>query len=722
MHLGFTGRIARSSARRPWLTVTIWVVALAGAIVMSSRIGDALSQDEHYLTTVESDTAADLDDAARGNADAPLQETIIVTSHELEFSDGTFQSAIASTVDALKGLDGIESVTAPTIDNPQPVSASGHTALLTAVVSPDAPAGLGHDINQTLARLSNDTVGTYAYGETSAEAAFNEMAEQGMVKGEMIGVGAALLILVVVFGALLASGIPLVVGGVSIVAAVGATALIGQIFDLSFFIVNMITMMGLALGIDYSLVIVQRFREELGNGKVVKDAVAIAGDTASRAVFFSGMTVLISLAGMLVVPFTVMVSLGTGAMIVAVMAVLSALTLLPALLALLGHRVNVGRLPFTHPGAEPRLWRAIARGVMRRPLVGVVAGFTVLIALAIPALSMRMTFSSTESLPDDLPYKQAVETLSSEFGYGDTTTSVVITDAANAHSQVDALVAAIEADAAYAETTVQWVGDTAFIDTKDTLDAASPEAEKAERDLHDRIVPEALEGTGATAYVGGEVAGLVDFNQVMNDAAPWVALIVLGSSFVLLLITFRSLVVAGTAVILNAASTAAAYGVLVAVFQWGWLADALGMPVTGGVIPWLPVFLFAVLFGLSMDYHVFLLSRIKERYSATGQVRDAIEFGLSRTGSLITGAALIMVAVFTGFALGDMPEFSQMGLGLAVAVLLDATVIRTILVPSLMTLLGERNWYLPKALSWLPAVHIERAGHQVIEKEDALVR
>jgi RND superfamily putative drug exporter len=211
----------------------------------------------------------------------------------------------------------------------------------------------------------------------------------------------------------------------------------------------------------------------------------------------------------------------------------------------------------------------------------------------------------------------------------------------------------------------------------------------------------------------------MDFDGVMSDSVPWVALIVLGASLLLLLVSFRSLVVAVTAVLLNVLSTAAAYGVLVAVFQWGWLADALSVPRTGGITPWLPVFLFAVLFGLSMDYHVFLLSRIKERHSAGESVRDAIEHGLSRTGSLITGAALIMVAVFAGFATSDLAEMSQMGLGLAAAIILDATVVRTLLVPALMALLGERNWYLPRWLQFLPHVHIERAQHARIEQAPA---
>ncbi len=535
------------------------------------------------------------------------------------------------------------------------------------------------------------------------------------MRGELIGIGAAIVILVVVFGALMAAGLPLLVAIVSIAAAVGATSVVGRAFDLSFFIVNMITMMGLALGIDYSLVIVQRFREELAHGRTVNDAITLAGNTASRAVLFSGATVLISLGGLLVVPSTIMVSLGSGAMIVAVFAVISALTLLPAVLGLLGTRVNKGKLPLSHPGARPRVWSAVARAVMRRPVVGAVAGLAVLTALAVPALSMRLTSAGTDALPDDLPFKQATELLVDDFGYGQASTQVVIANAGPAANQVDALAAAIEQEPAFAETEVNWLGDVAVIETKDVYDAADVRAEGAIKDLRSTMIPEYIDGTEATAYVGGEQASTIDFTRLMTDSAPWVALIVLGASLLLLLVTFRSVTIAATAIVLNVLSTGAAYGVLVAVFQFGWGAELLGMPVVDGIAPWIPLFLFAVLFGLSMDYHVFLLSRIKERHAATGNTKDAIAFGLSRTGSLITGAALIMVAVFAGFALGDLAEFNQMGLGLAVAVILDATVVRTLLVPSLMALLGEANWYLPRWLGWLPHLQVDGESQQWLE-------
>ncbi len=724
MNVGLTGRVARASAARPWLTIVAWTVGLVAAVAAAGSLGDALVQDDKALTPTESATADTIAEEARGDgaATAPLTETVVVTSDTYEFADASFQDAIGTASAALGGLDGVEAVEGPTLDQPFPVSDGGHSALLTATLSLDHPDDLGGTLNETVATLDVPGFSVYVYGETSAEAAFDTLASEGLMRGEMIGIGAAIVILVIVFGALMAAGLPLLVAIVSIVAAVGATAVIGRAFDLSFFILNMITMMGLALGIDYSLVIVQRFREELAHGLTVIDAVTLAGNTASRAVLFSGATVLISLGGLLVVPSTIMVSLGSGAMIVAVFAVISALTLLPAVLKLLGKRVNKGKLPISHPGAEPRVWSALAKGVMRRPVVGVVAGLTILIALAVPALSMRLTFAGVDALPDDLPFKQATEVLVEDFGYGQGSTHVVVDNAGSARAEVEALAAAIEAEPAFAETAVTWEGDVALIDTKDVYDAADVRAEQAIKDLRSDVIPQYIDGTEATAYVSGGQAETIDFTKLILDSAPWVALIVLGASMLLLLVLFRSVTIAGTAIVLNVLSTGAAYGVLVAVFQFGWAADLLGMPTVGGIAPWIPLFLFAVLFGLSMDYHVFLLSRIKERHAATRNTKDAIAFGLSRTGSLITGAALIMVAVFGGFALGDLAEFNQMGLGLAVAVILDATVVRTLLVPSLMALLGEANWYLPKWLEWLPHLQVEGDSQQFIEPDHALAR
>ncbi|MGC4175915.1 MMPL family transporter [Demequina sp.] len=707
MKLSLTGRIARASAARPWLTIGVWVLALAAAIVMSGGLGDALVQDDRNLVTTESDTAEHRAEQLRGN-DVPDTELVVVKSAAAVYGDAEFDAAVADAITAVESVDGVAAVSPPAPEAGG-VSADGHAAIVTVTLDADAAEETGEAF---VAALDNAQPANFQYlpfGEQSAGAAFDALAEDTLMRGEVIGISVALLILVVVFGALVAAGIPLLVALVSITAAIGATAIVGGAFDLSFFIINMITMMGLALGIDYSLVTVQRFREELAHGRTPREAVAIAGNTANRAVLFSGGIVVLSLTGLLLVPSTIMRSLGAGAIIVAIMSVITALTLLPAVLKLLGHRVNKGRLPGAHPGKEPRAWAAIARGVTAKPLLAAVGGLTILVALALPMLSMRLTFPGTDALPEDNTFRQAVDTLVDDFGHGRDETFVVVTN--GDVTEVDALATRIEDSAAFTGTQVDWYGESAIITTDNVYDAADERAADAIGTIRTTWVPDAMAGSGSQAYVGGEQAGSVDFTNLIADATPWVLLFVLGTSFVLLLVTFRSVVIAGTAIALNLLSAAAAFGLIVAVFQWGWGADVLGMPQVDGIAPWIPLFLFAVLFGLSMDYHVFLLSRIKERHDAGDDTRTAVIHGLSRTGSLITGAALIMVAVFLGFALGDLAEFAQMGLGLAAAVIIDATVVRTLLVPAIMTLLGNANWYLPTWLDWLPQMHIEAPEH-----------
>jgi len=704
MKLGLTGRLARASAARPWLTISVWILALAGSIVLAGGLGDALTQDDRNLVTTESETAAKELDRLRGGEEEPDVETIVVTADSAVYGDAAFTAAVDKAIAALEGIDGVALVTGPAESGA--VAPGGESALVTAVLEDNFPEELGEEVIAALEDAEPEGFHYLPFGDQAAGAIFDGLAEDTLMRGELIGISVGLVILLVVFGALMAAGIPLLVAIVSIAGAVGATAIVGQTFELSFFIVNMITMMGLALGIDYSLVMVQRFREELAHGHSVRDAVAIAGSTANRAVLFSGITVVISLTGLLIVPSTIMRSLGAGAIIVAIMSVITSLTLLPAVLRLLGHRVNKGRIPTAHPGAEPRAWAAMARAVIRRPAIAIIGGLAVIVTLALPALSLRLTFPGIDALPEDNDFRLAVDTLVDDYGFGAWQTYVVVPDAAAVRDDVEAFATRLEQSDPFADTSVEWFGDGAIIVTHDIYDSADKASEQAIHTLRDEWVPEAF-GNDIVAYVGGDQAGAVDFKGIISSAVPWVVLFVLGTSFLLLMLAFRSVVIAATAITLNLLSTAAAFGVLVAIFQWGWLAEALDVPQVDGIATWLPLFLFAVLFGLSMDYHMFLLTRIKERHDAGGDTRTAVVHGLSRTGSLITGAALIMVAVFLGFALGDVPEFNQMGLGLAIAVILDATIVRTILVPSIMVALGHRNWYLPRWLQWLPEMRIE---------------
>jgi len=708
MKLSLTGRIARTSAARPWLTIAVWVLALAASIYAAGGLGGALTQDDRNLVTTESDSARTSAEHLRSADTPPVNtETIIVKASDATYGEPAFDSAISKAMATAQSVDGVTEVQGP--DATGAIAADRHSALVTVTLANAVTDATGQDLVTKLADAQPAGFQFLPFGEQTANAVYNTLGESTLMKGEAIGIAVALVILVIVFGALVAAGIPLLVAIVSITAAVGATAVVGRAFDLSFFIVNMITMMGLALGIDYSLVMVQRFREELARGRTPRDAVAVAGNTANRAVLFSGITVVIALTGLLLVPSTMMRSLGAGAIIVAIMSVLAALTLLPAVLRILGHRVNKGRVPTAHPGAEPRGWATVARAVIRRPVFAIVGGVAVLVTLATPMLSLRLTDPGIDALPAGNDLRIAADTLVADYGYGRTETVVVVPNAGPDHARVDALAARIDSSAAFAETSVEWHGNGAIIVTKDVYDGADPRAHAAISTLRQQWVPSAFGAQKTAAYVGGSEAEIIDFTHLIADATPWVMLFVLGISFVLLMVTFRSVVIAGTAIVLNLLSTAAAFGVLVAVFQWGWGAHLLGMPVVGGIAPWIPLFLFAVLFGLSMDYHMFLLTRIKERHDAGDDTRTAVVAGLSRTGSLITGAALIMVAVFLGFALGDLAEFKQMGLGLAIAVIVDATVVRTILVPAIMAVLGEANWYLPSWLRWLPQMHIEPA-------------
>ncbi|MDE0572511.1 MMPL family transporter [Demequina sp. B12] len=706
MSTGFTGRIAHTAARRPWLTITAWLIAMAAAIAAASGLDDVLTQDDSVQVATESGDATTLVDEHRPD-EGPDTETIVVASADHEFGSPRFTEALAGIRAAIENLDGVGTVSAPTADAPVPVAADLHSALMSVDIEPGDDGTLVEHYLDTLESAAPAGFEVRTVGDASGEVVFDTLAEEGLIRGEAIGIGVALVILVVVFGALAAAGIPILVAIVSIITSIGATAVVGQAFELSFFVVNMITMMGLALGIDYSLVMVQRFREELAAGHEVRDAVTIAGSTANRAVFFSGLTVVISLMGLLLVPSTIMRSLGAGAIVVALMSVAAALTLLPAILALLGHRVNKGRVPTAHPGRESRAWTSIAHAVSRRPVTWAVSGFLLLAILAAPIASMRLAFPGLDSLPEDNDLRIAVDTLREDYGIGQGDTVVAIHDGASYTAEVENLVADMNRDPAFADAHVEYIGPDAIIDATSLYDSADPEASDAIVALRDTTIPQYLGDTDTVAYVGGAQAEQVDFTDIIMDSAPWVLLAVLGISFLLLMVSFRSVVVPVVAIVLNLLSTGAAFGMLVAVFQFGWGASLFGFPQVDGIAPWIPLLLFAVLFGLSMDYHVFLLSRIKEKHDSGAHTRESVAYGLAHTGSLITGAALIMVAVFAGFALSDLAEFAQMGFGLAAAVIIDATVVRSILVPAVMTMLGKHNWYLPGWLQWLPHVTIE---------------
>ncbi len=716
MHaIGFTGRLARASARRPWLTLAAWAAVLVGAFYLAGTVSDYTTIESKNLVTTESDTAIGLNDqyrpAAGGDA---FHETVLVSSTASRFGDATFDAAVADVVGILQGTGGVTSVVPPTAGSPT-VSPSGFAALVAFETVPDT--AVVRSVMDAIEAASTPEVTFHVTGPESWAIAFGDLANDQLARGESFGIAAALIILVVVFGAFAAAGLPLGVAMVSVVTTTGLIAALGRIDAVYDGALTIAAMLGLALGIDYSLVSVQRFREELANGRSVMDAVTVAGSTANRAVLLSGATVVVSLSAMFLIPTNMTFAMGIGAGLVAVVSVAAALTLLPAVLRLLGARVNKGRVPTAHPGEVSKTWVRIANSVIARPALSATVGVSILLALAAPIFSLRLANAGPDAMPEDFSVRQANAILVNEFGYGQSETFVAISGADGAGQQIGALAEAIEADAAYAGTTVDVRGDVAFINTHDLYGSDDPRSDEALTRLRTELVPAALAGTDATGYVAGDQARAHDEIQLFTGGLWKVFAWVLGVTFLVLLVTFRSVVVALKAITLNVLGFGAAFGALVAAYQFGW-GEAIGLPRVEGISPYMPVFVFALVFGLSMDYHVFLLSRIKERYDATGDNTRSIVEGLARTGPLITGAAVIMVAVFGGFAASSIPEMSQWGFGLGFAVLIDATVIRVLLVPAAMAWLGDANWYLPSWLEWLPRMRTEAGTPAPVSSEE----
>jgi RND superfamily putative drug exporter len=554
-------------------------------------------------------------------------------------------------------------------------------------------------------------------GEGTLDHDFNDLSQHDLKSGELqVGLPAALVVLILVFGAVVAGLVPLVMAVVSIVVALGLGALFAEAFSLSVFFINMLTGMGLALGIDYSLFVVSRYREERAAGRPELAAIAASGATASRAVLFSGTVFVIALTGMLLVPSNIMKSLAAAAILVGIVSVFAALTLLPALLGVLGDRVNALRVPFVGRGAqESRFWGAIVGAVMRRPALYLVAFAALLIAAAVPIVGLNLGASGVSTLPDRLESKQGFEALARDFRQASSSPVLIVVEgnvrSVPVRNAIGRLRRDLSRDPAFGRSDLRSANGLAAIGVELGGDKTGEPALDAVRHLRSDLIPRDFRGTGAQVVVGGDTADNVDFIDAMNSWLPIVFVFVLGLSFVLLTVVFRSLVVAATSIVLNLLSVGAAYGLVVLVFRHGIGSGLLGFQRVDAIEAWVPLFLFSVLFGLSMDYQVFLLSRIKERFDASGSTVDAVTHGVASTARLITGAALIIVAVFLGFAMGDLVMFQQMGFGVAVALLIDATIIRSVLLPAAMRLLDGWNWYLPSWLEWLPHIEVDRQEH-----------
>jgi RND superfamily putative drug exporter len=712
-----TRTLAAASARHPWRTIGAWLAASIVAIAaIAALLGGALTTEGEPTNDPQSAQAQDvLRQAFPPRPGTVVTDVVLVRSERYTTEDPAFRAFTAR-------LAGAGTALGAAVSNPEHAISNDQRTLLIGLALEDEGQA-GRVIDEVEAANENPAFVVRVGGEKTLDHDFNLLSQEDLEKGELqFGLPAALVILLLVFGAVVAGLIPLLMAIVSIVVALGLVALIAQQFELSVFVVNMLTGMGLALGIDYSLFVVSRFREERGRGLEKSAAIAASGATASRSVVFSGTAFVVAMFGMLLVPNSIMRSLAVGAITVGVVSVAAATTLLPALLGLLGDGVNRLRIPYfgrksvedTNP--EGRFWGAIIRRVLRRPGLSFALSTGFLLLLAAPMLGMKIGTNGVTTLPDRFASKQGFVALAQAFP--DTTTDpveIVVTPGAGGDAETAALTALrkqLAGDLRFGPGEIERSadGESAVLRVPVQGDPASDEAVAAVRELRSERVPELFAGTEARVLVGGTTSENIDYFDSVIDPAPWVIGIVLLLTFMLLTVVFRSVVVAGTAVGLNLLSVSAAYGVLVGVFQHGWGTGLVGFQQSDTIEAWVPLFLFSVLFGLSMDYQVFLLSRIRERFDQSGDTTDAVTFGVASTARIITGAALIIVVVFLGFARGDLVAFQQMGFGVAIALLLDATLIRSVLLPSVMKLLGTWNWYLPRWLEWLPRLQVEAAA------------
>ncbi|HSB38314.1 MAG TPA: MMPL family transporter [Gaiellaceae bacterium] len=707
--MGVTERLGRASSRHPWRTILAWVGAIVVALGLTATLLPGNTTTEGHVTGSPASARAERLFNERFPPDRnAVDELVVVRSATLTAREPAFRQF------GLRLLAQARATGVVARARVLAVSGDGHAALIGVQRKADVDPLL------PIVQRANGQDGfrVVMTGEGTLDHDFNDLSQHDLKSGELsVGLPAALIILLLVFGAVVAGLIPLLMAFVAIIVALGLCAIIAAGFTLSVFVVNMLTGMGLALGIDYSLFVVSRYREERAGGLEELEAIGAASATASRAVLFSGSVFVIALTGMLLVPSNVMKSLAVGAITVGIVSVAAALTLLPALLGLLGDRVNALRLPYVGrsigSGGEGRFWGAVVRGVMRRPLAYLVAFTALLVALAVPTIGLNLGASGVSTLPDRLQSKQGYEALARDFPQA-SSSPALITVKGDVHSPpVRAAIADLRSrlarDPAFGRSDLRFAssGDLAAIGVELGGDKTGPPALAAIRHLRSTTIPQAFRGTNAEVLVGGDTADNVDYIDTMNAWLPLVFAFVLGLSFVLLTVAFRSIVVAGTSMALNLLSVGAAYGLVVLVFRHGIGSGLLGFQRVDAIDAWVPLFLFSVLFGLSMDYQVFLLSRIKERYDQVGSTSEAVVYGVSTTARLITGAALIIVAVFSGFAMGDLVMFQQMGFGIAVALLIDATIIRSVLLPAAMALLGRWNWYLPAWLEWLPRIQIE---------------
>jgi uncharacterized membrane protein YdfJ with MMPL/SSD domain len=713
--INLAARMGRWSARHRKVAIFGWLAFVAvtlvlGGLVGTKSLGDAAAQPG------EAGRAATLYE--KGGLGRGDPESVLVESRTLSASDPAFRSTVRDLELALGRQPGVGDLRSPYDGSLRRISKDGHAALIQFRLG--AKQGPPASIERILAaveRVARAHPALYVgeYGDASASKALADSTDRDFHRAELLSIPLTLAILLVTFGAIVAAGIPLLLALTAVLAAVGLLAIPSQIWPADDAANSVILLIGLAVGVDYSLFYIRREREERALGKGREAALAAAAATSGRAVFLSGITVLIAMAGMFLTGEKELASVGVGAMLVVATAVAGSLTVLPALLSVLGDRIEKGRIPLlgSRRRGESRIFGAIVDRVVKRPLLWVALAGGLLVALAAPAFALHTNNAGETALPQNLVIAKTYDRIQQAFPGGPQPAYVVVRAADVGAAPIRRAAAELRRRAlasgelrnpvsvrASDDGTIAAIG---FALAGSGTDARS---EHALMLLRQRLVPETLgQVPGVEVAVGGLTAESKDFNDLLKRRAPLVFAFVLGLAFVLLLTAFRSVVVAVKAIALNLLSVGAAYGLLVAVFQWGWGESILSFKSTHGVTSWLPLFLFVVLFGLSMDYHVFILTRVREAVDRGMKTEDAVVHAIKTTAGVVTSAAFVMVGVFSIFATLSQIELKQLGVGLGAAVLIDATIVRAVLLPATMKLLGKWNWYLPRWLEWLPRIY-----------------
>jgi uncharacterized membrane protein YdfJ with MMPL/SSD domain len=705
----------RKKAFWGWLAFVVVVFALGnGAGTKSISDADQFSGESHRAEVALHDAGL-----------RPVEEAVFVQSDKLTVRDPEFRAAVTDVMGRLGRLQYVSNIRSPLSGGE--VSRDGHAALVKFRSAGDTTEAADR-VDPSLAAVAAVQAGhpgmdIRQLGGASTRKAINKVFTDDLAKAGELSLPLTLIILTITFGSLVAAGVPLLIGISSVLAALGLVALPSDVLPVDANLPAVVLMIGLAVGVDYSLFYLRREREERAGGRDERGALYAAAATSGRAVLISGMTVIVAMAGMLISGDRTFISFAEGAILVVAIAMFASLTVLPAMLSWLGDRVEKGRIPIIgrkrRPAGQSRAWLAITGAVMRRPGLSAALAGGLLIALAIPALQLRVVTSGVDEMPQDLPIIKTYHTVKNVFpSEGVTATVVVQGDHVRSGATaagIAALRSRVDASKSFlpgAEVTYNPAGTVAKIEVPSPGNGTDKTSLKSLNELRDTIIPATLGRVdGTTVDVSGDAAGSKDFADQLTSRLPLIFAFVFGLAFILLLVTFRSIVIPIKAIILNLLSIGAAYGILVLIFQDGHLESLIGFTSIGGVTNWLPLFLFVVLFGLSMDYHVFILSRVRELYDRGMSTDEAVKQGISTTAGTVTSAALVMVGVFSVFITLSFLDFKELGVGMAVAVLIDATIIRGILLPASMKLLGDWNWYLPSWLEWLPRVG---AGRDVL--------